>query len=95
MNLHRKGLRRLAVRARRTPGATRPDPIAGAEARAEVHRALQSLTREQREAVVLVDWVGLTGDEAGAILGIDAASVRGRLHRARATLRERFGDGDE
>lgn len=48
----------------------------------------------QREALALVGWLGYTAEEAGALLGIDAASVRGRLHRARRTLRERHGGPD-
>lgn len=95
LNLQRKRVRRLAARSRRTeePGGT--DTIAAAEARIEVVRALQMLTAEQREAVVLTDWLGLTAEEAGEVLGIEAASVRGRVHRARQFLRERFGGSDE
>ena len=52
MNLYRKRLRRLEVRSRREPDSTSPDPLAAAEARAEIHRALQSLTADQRMAVV-------------------------------------------
>jgi DNA-directed RNA polymerase specialized sigma24 family protein len=44
--------------------------------------------------LVLVEWLGYTAEEAGRILGIEAVSVRGRLHRARGTLRERFGGSD-
>lgn len=66
-----------------------------AEDRLEVLRAVASLPRTQREALVLVEWLGLGAEEAGGILGNAAASVRGRCHRARATLRERFGgEGD-
>ena len=56
---------------------------------------LASLPRTQREALMLVEWLGYSAEEAGSILGARPSSVRGRLHRARATLRERFGgDGD-
>ena len=67
------------------------DPTADVLERAEVSRALASLPRSQLEAVVLVEWVGLTSEEAGKILGIDGASVRGRVHRARALLKARLG----
>jgi DNA-directed RNA polymerase specialized sigma24 family protein len=44
--------------------------------------------------VVLVDWAGMTAEEAARVLGIQPVSVRGRLHRARAALRQRLGDAD-
>jgi RNA polymerase sigma-70 factor (ECF subfamily) len=90
LNLHRSRLRRLAVRTRRAIGL-RPeppaDPAVEAEVRDEVDRALAALPDGQREAVVLVEWVGLSAEEAGRVLGIEAVSVRVRLSRARATLR--------
>jgi RNA polymerase sigma-70 factor (sigma-E family) len=97
LNVNRKRLRRAAVAARlrlRDPEAT-PDPAEVTESRQEVLRALASLPRSQREAVVLVSWFGLGSEEAGRLLGIDAASVRGRVHRARAGLRKHHGGQDE
>jgi len=96
-NLHRRRLRRLVL-SRRTnskPNESSPDPAHVVETRTEVLRLLASLPRAQREALVLVEWLGLTTEEAGRVLGIEAVSVRGRLHRARAALRERFGGIDE
>jgi RNA polymerase sigma-70 factor (ECF subfamily) len=96
MNLNRKRIRRLAVRARRlVPGGSEPDPLLAAEARSDILRALGTIPRTQREALILVEWVGLDAEEAGRILGIEASSVRGRLFRARATIRDRFGGDDE
>jgi RNA polymerase sigma-70 factor, ECF subfamily len=98
LNLHRSRLRRLAVRARRAVGL-RPDPPADpaleAEVRDEVDRALAALPDGQREAVVLVEWVGLSAEEAGRVLGIEPVSVRVRLSRARATLRTAMEDRDD
>jgi RNA polymerase sigma-70 factor (ECF subfamily) len=95
-NLYRNRLRWRRVRSRRPVVAEPPvDPAAVAEARDEVRRALGSLPNTQRVALVLVEWLEMTADEAGAVLGIEGASVRGRVHRARATLRERFGRNDE
>lgn len=80
LNLHRKHLRRLAVRARRVfTGSPEPDPAEAAGAAVDVRRALVQLPPGQREALVLVGWLGMTADEAGRALGIDPASVRGRL----------------
>jgi RNA polymerase sigma-70 factor, ECF subfamily len=95
LNVYRSRLRRIAVRMRRTPEpGFRPDDVETADARVDVHRALQLLTREQREAVVLVDWLGFAGDEAARLLGVEPTTVRTRLHRARPILRERLGLAD-
>jgi RNA polymerase sigma-70 factor, ECF subfamily len=95
LNLHRSALRRLFVRRRRTTEAVQTDAIGTAESRMDVHRAMQSLSAEQREAVVLVEWLDLTTEDAGKILGIEPGSVRTRLHRARALLKEQLGGDDE
>jgi RNA polymerase sigma-70 factor (ECF subfamily) len=88
-NLRRNALRRL--RHGRTKEGPADAPVArdasgSAIARAEVFRALAGLSREQREAVVLVDLLQFTSEEAAGILGIDAPAVRARLHRARPRL---------
>lgn len=88
MNLNRKRLRRLAVRRRRPiVEDPTPDPTAIAEERSLASLAIAALTRGQREALVLVEWLGLSTEEAGQVLAIEAASIRSRLSRARATLR--------
>jgi len=94
LNLHRKALRRLAVRARVILERSERDDLQVAEDRLEVLRAVASLPRTQREALVLVEWLGFDADEAGRLLGVEAVSVRARLHRARTGLRERFGGND-
>lgn len=92
-NLHRSALRRAALAIRHPePDLVAPDdPDVIAERRYEILRALRSLSRTQREALLLVEWIGMTSEEAGRVLGIEPESVRGRVHRARMTLRERFG----
>ena len=96
LNLHRNRLRGLVVRARRVfapiPAEDLSGPLAASH---DIRSAVARLSREQREALVLVDWLGLGSDEAGQVLGIDPSSVRGRLHRAHATLRELLGGLDE
>jgi RNA polymerase sigma factor (sigma-70 family) len=95
-NLHRTLRRRLAVavrkRAELLPAADHPDAV---ERRLDALAALASLPTTQRAAVVLVDWAGMTAKEAARVLGIQPVSVRGRLHRARAALRQRIGDADD
>jgi RNA polymerase sigma factor (sigma-70 family) len=93
VNLHRRRLRR-AFRETPAPEGTAsltPDPTEIAEIREKVLRALACLSADQRVALVLVEWLGLSPEEAGRVLGIKAVSVRGRLHRARATLKECLG----
>jgi RNA polymerase sigma-70 factor (ECF subfamily) len=96
LNLHRSRLRALVVRARRVFAAVPAEDLSGPVAAShDVRRTLAQLPRGQQEALILVEWLGLGSEEAGRVLGIDASSVRGRLHRARATLRDQLGDRDE
>ena len=94
-NLHRTLRRRLAVAARKRGDLL---PVGGdadaVERRLDVLRALAGLPATQRAAVVLVDWAGMSAEEAARVLRIQPVSVRGRLHRARATLRQRMGEHD-
>jgi len=89
-NLRRNSLRRL----RRRHGEVSATPVASADAshaaiaRAEVFRALDTLTREQREAVILVDLLEFTSEGAAGVLGVDAAAIRARLHQGRLRLQK-------
>jgi RNA polymerase sigma-70 factor, ECF subfamily len=96
-NLHRTLRRRLAVAVRKR-GQLLPAAAGDADAverRLDALAALALLPATQRAAVVLVDWAGMTAEEAGRVLGIQPVSVRGRLHRARAALRQQIGDADD
>jgi RNA polymerase sigma factor (sigma-70 family) len=96
LNLNRSRLRRLASRVRHPLSVSpEPDPLAGVEARDEVRRYLAALPRGQREAVVLIEWLGMGAEQAGAILGIDASTVRVQFSRARRALRTMAGTRDE
>jgi RNA polymerase sigma factor (sigma-70 family) len=94
LNLHRSRLRRasVALRHRRATEGMQEQPEPGL--RHEVREMLASLPRSQREALMLVEWLGYPAEEAASILGVRPSSVRGRLHRARISLRERFGGDD-
>jgi RNA polymerase sigma-70 factor (ECF subfamily) len=71
------------------PPAPGADVAAEAEALPDdVHQALQRLTPDYRAAVVLCDVVGLSYEEISATLGIPIGTVRSRIHRGRAQLRE-------
>jgi RNA polymerase sigma factor (sigma-70 family) len=88
LNGYRTKLRRLARAARKTLRPNEdPDFFAAVDDRDAIGRALAMLPRGQREALVLVEWMDLTDDEVGALLGISPITVRVRIHRARTTLR--------
>ncbi len=55
---------------------------------ADVQRALDSLSDEFRTAVVLCDVAGLPYQEIATSLGVPVGTVRSRIHRGRALLRE-------
>jgi RNA polymerase sigma factor (sigma-70 family) len=96
LNLYRSRLRKAAVPARRVfasiPSEDSSESVATSD---EIHRALATIPDAQRAALVLTDWLGLDSEEAGRVLGIDASSVRGRLHRGRDSLRKHLGDARE
>lgn len=95
LNLHRSRVRRLASRARHIVEATpSPDPAEVVQHRDSLERALGSLPAGQREALVLVEWMGMDQQEAAATLGIRPGSVRARLSRAKADLRAILEDQD-
>jgi RNA polymerase sigma-70 factor (ECF subfamily) len=95
LNLHRSRVRSLATRARHVLQATpSPDPAEVVQSRDSLARALASLPTGQRGAVVLVEWLGMDPQEAATALGIKLGSVRARLSRAKAALRQMLEDED-
>ncbi len=50
--------------------------------------ALAGLAAGDRDVLLLIAWEQLTYQEAGRALGIPVGTVRSRLHRARARVRE-------
>ena len=87
LNLHRSRLPpRLATRAPAHPPAhTLPGPGRGGSEPGQSRRALASIPTGQREAVVLVEWLGMEQEEAATALGIKPGSVRARLSAPRRT----------
>ena len=55
---------------------------------ADVETALASLSPEFRAAVVLCDVEGLSYEEIADVLGVKMGTVRSRIHRGRAMLRQ-------
>ena len=55
---------------------------------AELERAIDGLTDEQREAVILRDRLGMSYDEAATAAGVTVDVLKARLFRARQALRQ-------
>lgn len=81
------------------------DPLGSAEAEVErrdtariVREAVMSLPEEQRTAVILHRYQGLSYEEMAEVLEISLPAVKSRLHRAKLSLRDRLESyvlGDE
>jgi RNA polymerase sigma-70 factor (ECF subfamily) len=72
----------------------RPDEAAqGSELERAVRTALASLDPEHRELIILRDLEGLAYEEIVTITGLPDGTVKSRLHRARAALKEAIEKG--
>ena len=70
-----------------------PDASAHARELGEILQvAIQSLSADHREVVILRDVEGLSAEEAAAVVGVEVGALRSRLHRARMELRQRISD---
>lgn len=82
------------------PAADRSaDPAMGVESSAEgvtrridIAAALQTLSREHREVVVLREFEGLSYEEIAEVLDVPRGTVDSRLSRARRELQQRLKD---
>lgn len=54
--------------------------------------ALATLTEDEREALLLTAWDGLSGEDAAEVIGCRHGALRMRLHRARQKLSEALGE---
>jgi RNA polymerase sigma-70 factor (ECF subfamily) len=59
--------------------------------RATLLSALEALTVEEREALLLVAWEQLSAASIALMLDVPASTVRNRLHRARSIMRDSLG----
>jgi RNA polymerase sigma factor (sigma-70 family) len=73
---------------------TEPEPstgLAGEDAArqpdAAVRSALEAMTADDQEILLLAEWEGLSAAEIGKVLGCPAVTARGRLFRARRRFR--------
>lgn len=90
---HRRGAKRrdqlgerLRLDVRRLVGIA-PDRLAATETNVVLTTALGRLHEDDRELLRLTTWEGCAPHEIARVLDVPAASVRTRLHRARARLR--------
>ena len=90
-DLGRARKRRGAVSLDEVPDMARPVD----EAAAELWDAVARLPEKLRTAVHLFYGEGYESGEIGALLGVPAATVRSRLHRARAELKNLLGGFDD
>jgi RNA polymerase sigma-70 factor, ECF subfamily len=91
----------LALDARLIPETDLPDSADAIDERViatmlapRLAAALAELTRDQRDVLLLHAWAELSHEEIATVLGIALGTVRSRLSRARALLREHLGDFD-
>lgn len=95
VNLNRKRLHRLRrhLQAITLASANAGEPLETAT-RTALLQAVTRLPENQRVALVLTEFWGLPSHEVAGILGVKAASVRSRVHRARSSLRASLGGDD-
>lgn len=95
MNGARSRYRRsvLALRRQFRPRDHR-DELSMVEQRDVLLRSLGRLTHKQRAAIVLLDLLELSSEEAGTALGMQPGAVRTQASRGRAELRRQAGEDD-
>jgi RNA polymerase sigma factor (sigma-70 family) len=96
---------RSEERQLRAFGRTGVDPLAAEELSLErldaagagprVARALAELAAADREALLLYAWAELSYGEIADVLGVPIGTVRSRLHRARARVRELLAESGQ
>ena len=80
------------------PDNAASDPVESLDAlesRLVLRRAIAGLSQEHRQVVALRYFSGLTVPETARVLGIREGTVKSRLHRALAILREQLNDPEE
>lgn len=65
--------------------------VAALDKRTQLAGALARLKTGDRDVLLLVAWADLTYEEVSESLGIPVGTVRSRLHRARAQVRQSLG----
>lgn len=76
------------------PPAESDDQALATWAAPHLARALGVLSRDQRDVLLLHTWAELSSQEIALALGLPAGTIRSRLSRARAELRDYLGNFD-
>lgn len=85
--------RRSQRRRERLESRTAAQPVRRIEqAPSDLEAALDSLSDDDREILMLAAWEGLSPAEMGKVLGCSANAASVRLHRARGRLEAAWGD---
>jgi RNA polymerase sigma-70 factor, ECF subfamily len=96
MTASRSRYRRLVLAAKEAVTA-RPDedPYAAADTRDVVVRAVRTLPRRQRAALVLIDLLDYSSEAAGGLLGVKPATARNLAAQARSSMKRAMEASDE
>lgn len=89
-------LRNLVTAFGEAPQAPAPDPsdaLLAEESNAAVRAAVAKLPDDQRIALVMVEWNGMSGVDAARALGVPTGTLWRWLHDARADVRRRLSRG--
>lgn len=68
------------------------EAVAAGQSRSRVAEALAGLPKEQRDALLLIAWAGLSYDQVAKATGVPIGTVQSRISRARSRLRARLAD---
>ena len=91
-----RAMSREPSRAEAEPEADRAaERLTARAARADLTLALARLPARQRDVLLLYAWADLDYDAIARALGIPVGTVRSRLHRARASIRQATGTFDD
>ena len=80
----------LAALELRAPGAEPAESVEQGERLRAVTVAISRLPGDQRAALVLREFEGLSYQQVAAVLGITLPAVKGRIHRARLSVLEQM-----
>jgi RNA polymerase sigma-70 factor (ECF subfamily) len=105
ISLKRKKRATISLEAGGTEGGIDPDDpseyikpgraLERSEDEAQLQDALNRLSSEHREVLVLKDIEGMKYEDIAEILGVPIGTIRSRLHRARLELRDLLPPQDE
>jgi RNA polymerase sigma-70 factor, ECF subfamily len=84
----------LVARISETIASNSQDHAGVIDAREAILAALMELPEQQREALLLVAWDGLSQREAATVLDCSTSALAVRVHRARKRLRAAIGDAE-